>query len=197
MAAGWRPLFNGRDLSGWRVAGASGPPAFDVVDGAICTRPGSGLLWYEAEKIGDATLRVVYRMSNDRGNSGVFIRIPAPPADEPDAANYGVEVQIDDRDDDWHATGALYSMTRVRARASKPAGEWNTLDIELRGLRTVVKLNGVLVTDFDGVSPTPPRTRPWEPERRRRPASGYIGLQHHDDRATVCFREVSLRRFGP
>src|ERR1022692_4498908 len=57
---GWRPLFNGRDLDGWAVADAHGKPGYTVEDGAIRTQPGSGLLWYTREKIGDATLRVVY-----------------------------------------------------------------------------------------------------------------------------------------
>ena len=33
----------------------------------------------------------------------------------------------------------------------------------------------------------------YEPERRLRPESGYIGIQHHDDRAILYFREVSLQ----
>lgn len=192
-AGQWRPLFNGRDLDGWRVAGSGQGAGFRVIEGSICTQPGPRLLWYAGEKIGDATLRVIYRISNARGNSGVFIRIPSAPADEAHAAHQGIEVQIDDHDDDWHTTGTLYSMTKARARASKPAGEWNTMDISLDGPRTAVKLNGVLITDYDGVSPVPERGKAYEPERRRRPESGYIGLQHHDDSAQVCFREISVR----
>ncbi|MGZ5921636.1 MAG: family 16 glycoside hydrolase, partial [Rhizomicrobium sp.] len=37
---------------------------------------------YTGDKIGNATIHVVYKMSNDKGNSGVFIRIPSPPPDE-------------------------------------------------------------------------------------------------------------------
>jgi len=192
-AEGWRPLFNGRDLDGWKLAGSSGQPAFTVEDGMIRTRPGTGLLWYSRAKIGNATLRVIYRMTSGRGNSGIFIRIPSAPADEGFAAHHGIEVQIDDRDDDWHCTGVLYSMTKAKARAAKPAGEWNTMDITLDGLRTVVKLNGVVVTDYDGISPVPERTKSYEPERRPRPESGYIGLQHHDDKAIIWFREISVR----
>jgi hypothetical protein len=190
---GWRPLFNGRDLDGWAVADAHGKPGYTVEDGAIRTQPGSGLLWYTREKIGDATLRVVYRMSNPRGNSGIFIRIPGEPANEAFAIHHGIEVQIDDRDDDWHITGVLYSMTKALNRAFKPGGEWNTMDITLQGLRTIVKLNGALVTDYDGVSPVPERAHEWEPERGPRPESGYIALQHHDDRAVIWFREISVR----
>jgi hypothetical protein len=175
------------------VADAGGKPAFTVEDGAIRTQPGSGLLWYTRERIGNATLRVVYRMSNPQGNSGIFIRIPEAPPNETFAIHHGIEVQIDDRDDDWHVTGVLYSMTKALARAFKPGGEWNTMDITLEGLRTIVKLNGALVTDYDGVSPVPPRTHEWEPERGPRPLSGYIALQHHDDKAVIWFREISVK----
>ena len=194
LAAGpWRPLFNTRDLDGWQVADGAGHPAFTVQDGAIRTQRGRGLLWYTREKIGNATLRVIYRMSSSNGNSGVFIRIPEPPRDENYAIHHGIEVQIDDRDNDWHCTGVLYSMTKALARPTKPAAEWNTMDIVLRGLRTLVRINGVLVTDYDGASPVPPRTFPWEPERGPRPESGYIALQHHDDKAVIWFREISVR----
>jgi len=186
---GRRQLFNGRNLDGWQWVDADG---FRVEDGAIRTQSRNGMLWYSREKIGNAVLRVVYKMSAANGNSGVFIRIPDQPRTETYAVHNGIEVQIDDRDDDWHCTGVLYSMTKAKARASKPAGEWNTLDITLDGLRTIVHLNGVLVTDYDGVTPPPARTKDYEPERRPRPASGYIGLQNHDERAVLYFREVSV-----
>ena len=189
----WRPLFNGRDLDGWQVAGAGDRSAFTVDDGAIRTQPGRGLLWYTREKVGNTTLRVIYRMSASNGNSGVFIRIPEPPRDEHYAIHHGIEVQIDDRDNDWHCTGVLYSMTKALARPAKPAGEWNTMDIVLRGVRTIVRVNGVLVTDYDGTSAVPPRAFPYEPERGPRPESGYIALQHHDDKAVIWFREISVR----
>jgi len=122
--------------------------------------PGKMMLWYSGEKLGNGTLRVVYRMSNEKGNSGVFIRIPEPPKSEEDAIHKGIEVRIDDRDNDWHCTGVLYSMTKALARPSKPAGEWNTIEIKMDGLRTIVHLNGVLVTDYDGVSLVPPSQHP-------------------------------------
>ena len=85
-------------------------------------------------------------------------------------------------------------MTQTKARPYKPAGEWNTLEITLQGPRTIVKLNGVLVTDYDGNSPVPPKRGRYEPERGPRPDSGYIAVQHHGGNATVWFREISLAR---
>jgi 3-keto-disaccharide hydrolase len=190
----WRPLFNGKDLEGWAVAGGSAKSSFYVEDAAIRTGSGTGMLWYTREKIGNATIRVIFKMSSAEGNSGVFIRIPSEPPNESFAIHHGIEVQIDDRQDDWHCTGVLYSFTKALSRPSKPAGEWNTLDITLAGPRTIVKLNSALVTDYDGISPVPARAFPWEPQRGPRPDSGYVALQHHDNNAVLYFREISLRR---
>ncbi len=189
-----RDLFNGRNFDGWSFVGAAGQEGFVVKDGVITTSgaPGKMMPWYSREKLGNGTLRVVYRMSNGKGNSGVFIRVPEPPKSEEDAIHRGIEVQIDDRDNDWHCTGVLYSMTKALARPSKPAGEWNTMEITMEGLRTIVKVNGVLVTDYDGVSPVPPAQHPWEPKRGPRPAEGYIALQHHDNEAVIEFKEISF-----
>lgn len=193
VAAERKQLFNGKDMTGWRfLASTPGTTGFAVKDGLLETGGAKGMIWYTGEKIGDATIRVVYRMSNAKGNSGVFIRIPEPPASERDAIHRGIEVQIDDRDNDWHCTGTLYSMTQAKARPSKPAGEWNTMEITLDGLRTIVHVNGVLVTDYDGVSPVPEQKQSYEPKRGPRPASGYIGLQNHDASAVISFKEISV-----
>ena len=113
------------------------------------------------------------------------------PSSETYAIHHGIEVQIDDQDDEWHCTG-LYSMTKAMARVSKPSPEWNTMEITLDGLRTIVHVNGVLVTDYDGVGAVPERKKESEPERGPRPESGYIALQNHDPTAIVSFKEVSV-----
>ena len=189
-----KQLFNGKNLDGWAFAPPTkGEEGFAVNNGLIeTTGPGKAMLWYTREKIGNAVLKVVFKMSNDKGNSGIFIRIPFEPKSEGDAIHKGIEVQIDNRDDDWHCTGVLYSMTKAMARPQKPAGEWNTMEITLRGLRTIVKVNDVLVTDYDGTSKVPDKQKSYEPERGPRPESGYIGLQHHDNSSVISFREISV-----
>ncbi len=186
---GRRQLFNGKNLDGWKWVDNEG---FRIEDGMVRTQSRKGILIYTGEKLGNETLRVVYKMTNDHGNSGIFIRIPEPPPTESYAIHHGIEVQIDDRDNDWHCTGTLYSMTKALARPSKPAGEWNTMDITMDGLRTIVRLNSVLVTDYDGVSPVPPKVKQSEPERGPRPATGYIALQNHDEEAIIYFKEISV-----
>lgn len=187
-----RRLFNGENLDGWEMIRSQGRDTFVVEDGIMRTAGAKGMAAYTREKIGNGLLRVVYKMSNEKGNSGVFIRIPEAPKTEGVAINRGIEVQIDNNDNDWHCTGVLYSMTQAKARPYKPAGEWNTMEITLEGLRTLVRLNGVLVTDYDGVSPVPPKKLSYEPDRGPRPETGYIGLQGHDDRAIIYFQQVSF-----
>ena len=191
-APGERALFNGKNVDGWEMIRSEGRDTFVVEDGVLRTTGAKGMIAYTREKLGNGALRVVYKMSNEKGNSGVFIRIPEAPKTEDVAINRGIEVQIDNNDNDWHCTGVLYSMTQAKARPYKPAGEWNTMEIALEGLRTIVHLNGVLVTDYDGVSPVPPKKLSYEPDRGPRPETGYIGLQGHDDRATIYFKEVSF-----
>jgi hypothetical protein len=195
-----KQLFNGKDFTGWeRMPRHEGVPAnqkpgFVIQDGLMVTVPDAPEddFWYTPAKIGNATLRVVYKFSAPEANSGLFIRIPWAPKSEDDAINKGIEVQIQDTGDDYHCTGVLYSMTKAKARPYKPAGEWNTLEIEMRGPRTIVHLNGVLVTDYDGVAPVPPKKGQYEPDRGPRPDEGYIAIQHHGGAPTLWFKEITL-----
>jgi len=194
-------LFNGKDLNGWsrltRHEGeADHAPGFKIVDGMLVSDPDAPEddIWYTKEKIGNAERRVVYKVDGERANSGIFIRIPEAPKSEDDAINKGSEVQIDQGDDDWHCTGVLYSMVKAKARPSKPVGEWNTMVIEMKGPRTIVTVNGVLVTDYDGVTPAPEKVKTYEPDRGRRPDTGYIAVQHHGGKGVVTFKEIVLIR---
>jgi hypothetical protein len=204
LAAGERPLFNGHDLTGWAHVGKG---RVYVEDGLLKTEGGMGLLWYTKEKFGNSTLRVVYRTTTLDDNSGVFIRIPEPPKDPWQAVHTGYEVQILENfpahykksehqkthGDDWHTTGAIYSISPARSRPQRPPGEWNTLEIALQGARTTVTLNGVVVNDFTEGQPVPPRQHDYEPIRGPRPEVGYIGIQNHHQPQTVHFKEISVR----
>jgi hypothetical protein len=110
------------------------------------------------------------------------------------AVHQGYEVQIMDRGDPLHRTGAIYSLAASSANTPRP-GEWRTLLITLEGERILVELDGQRVTRFDPASPDlPPRKQWYEPKREpRRPVLGYLGLQNHDPGDVVWFREISVR----
>jgi hypothetical protein len=113
--------------------------------------------------------------------------------------NHGYEVQIDNEpekggEDDYHATGCLYSLNKALARPGKPGPEWNTMTITLDGDRTIVTVNGVKVTDYTEGDPVPPKKLSFEPDRGRRPTAGWFGLQNHGDHDVVFFKQVELRQ---
>ncbi len=191
--AGFRPLFDGKTLDGWQHLG---PGRMVIENETIRTEGGMGLLWYTKEPLGDCIIRVVYKTTSRLSNSGVFIRIADKPKDEWYAVHHGYEVQICDGTDEFHRTGAVYSMSKATAEPGK-VGEWNTMEITLKGQRVLVSLNGVQVQDFDPeTAKIPAREKDYEPERGPRPAKGYFGLQNHDDVAKgtqVYFKDVSVK----
>ncbi|HEU4902287.1 MAG TPA: DUF1080 domain-containing protein [Flavisolibacter sp.] len=192
---GWRQLFNGKDLTGWRHVGKG---SMSVEDGLVRGHGGMGLLYYTGGKFSNCTIRVVYKMEKENSNSGVFIRIPIEPREEWMPVFYGYEVQIDNNpeasnEDDTHATGCLYSLTKALCRPGKPGPQWNTMEITLDGLRTIVTVNGRKVTDYKEGDPVPERKFDFEPFRGPRPQAGFIGLQNHGEDDVVFFKEVSVK----
>ena len=192
---GWRQIFNGKDLLGWKHVG-KGTSVLEY--GMIHGKGGMGLLYYANEKFSNCTIRIVYKMQKENSNSGVFIRIPIQPLEEWMPVFYGYEVQIDNHpetsnEDDYHITGTLYSLTKPLAKPGKPGPEWNTMEITLDGPRTMVYVNGQKVTDYTEGDATPERKFDFEPMRGRRPDVGYIGLQNHGEDDVVYFKEVSVK----
>ena len=183
-----KQLFNGKDLSGWTHVSKG---SFTVEDGALKTEGGMGLLWYTGERFGDAVIRVVYKGSDSNTNSGVFIRIPEEPHDAWFPVHRGYEVQINDGADEFHRTGAIYSMSSAEKFPPSRSG-WNTMEIKLEGQTTVISVNGKVVNTFEGSQPVPERKKYYEPRRGPRPDSGYVGVQNHDEESVVWFKEISV-----
>jgi 3-keto-disaccharide hydrolase len=192
----WKQLFNGKDLTGWKHVG---PGFMTVEDGLIQTHGGMGLLYWTGGKLGDCTIRVVFKMRDKDDNSGVFIRIPIEPREEWMPVHYGYEIQIlNDPEaqgvNDYHSTGMLYSLTKpLVLHAGKPGPEWNTMEITLDGPRTIVVLNDAKVAVYKEGDPVPERKSQYEPQRGPRPNDGYIGLQNHSENDVVFFKEVAVK----
>jgi len=187
-------LFNGKDLTGWKHVG---PGSMSVENGLLRGHGGMGLLYWAGGPFSDCTFHIVYKMRDENDNSGVFIRIPVEPREEWMPVHYGYEVQIDNhpersKEDDYHITGTLYSLTKPLAKPGKPGPEWNTMDITLEGPRTLVYVNGVKVTDYREGDPVPPRKFDFEPQRGRRPSTGWFGIQNHSDNDIVYFKKISV-----
>lgn len=110
------------------------------------------------------------------------------------AVHHGYEVQISDKSDPAHRTGAIYSLTTAEEFPKSDDG-WNTMVITLDGTRIEVAINGKTVSRFDSAGQDIPEREIWhEPKREpKRPQTGYIGLQNHDPQDVVFFKSVSVR----
>lgn len=177
---GYRPIFNGETLDGWKQAG---PGKFDVVDGELRTEGGMGMLWYQAKELKSYSVKLDWKMAGD-DNSGVFVGFPA--SDDPwSAVNKGYEVQIDATDAADRTTGAVYGFKsadiKARDRVLRPPGQWNSYEIRVQGERLQIFLNGVRINDFTNTDPV------------RSLKDGYIGIQNHGADDQVSFRNIQLR----
>ena len=171
-------LFDGKTLAGWSQAG---PGGFRLVDGAMQSYGGMGLLWYSKRTFGDFVLDLDWRVTAGTDNSGVFLRFPDPGDDPLVAVNRGYEVQIyDDPGGDPQKTGAIYGFQAPDTSASKPVGEWNHYRIRASGNEYEVFLNGVQVNRFSSTDSS-------------RGREGHIGLQNHDPGSEVQFRDIVVR----
>ena len=191
----WKPLFNGKNLEGWKHVG--GGSRF-VENGLLASKGGMGLFYWTGGKVGNCQIKVVYKMQKFNSNAGIFIRVPVEPKEEWMPVFYGYEVQIDNHpetsnEDEYHISGTLYAMTKPKSKPGKPGPQWNTMLITLDGPRTLVYLNDSLVTDYRDGEATPPRKFDFEPYPGIRPNEGYLGLQNHGDEDVVYFKEVSIR----
>jgi hypothetical protein len=95
-AEGFKPLFNGKDLTGWKtfldpkVPGADPKKVWTITEGEIhCLGKPMGYLLTEKE-YGDYVLRVQWRWPKEPGNSGVFVYVSGPDKIWPK----GVEAQL-------------------------------------------------------------------------------------------------------
>jgi hypothetical protein len=137
-------LFNGKDLTGWRLINEKQTNGFKVVDGVLVNDPvqteGAPHISYgnlrSDQEFEDFNLKLEVNVP-EGNNSGVYLR-----------GMY--EIQVVDsykKELDPHNMGAVYSRITPSEAAEKPAGEWQTLDITLCQRHATVILNGVKIID--------------------------------------------------
>ena len=140
--AGFQSLFNGKDLSGWRVREQNKRNAWSAHDGLLVnSERGTDLV--TEEWFTDFQFHCEF-MLPPGGNSGVYLR-----------GRYEVQIMDDfGKPADAGGSGGIWQLVAPTENASKPAGEWQTLDARIVGKRVEVVLNGKKVVD-DAELPKP------------------------------------------
>jgi len=183
----WVPLFNGKDLSGWR---AYGKEKWTVQNGEIIGETAAGKYGYLVTErtYRDFLLRVRFKCEGTGDeNYGVFLRSRMIGEGEYGPDIEGTQVEVDPK---RHTGGIYESGGRQWIALPSEAGEramnphdWNDLEIAIEGRHIVTRLNGVQIVDFSDPAP--------------RFFDGVIGLQlHTGGGGRIHWKDIELMELG-
>jgi hypothetical protein len=197
-ADGWKLLFDGQSLKGWRSFRTDTPGAgWRVADGVLVNEGKTGDLMTTGV-YGNFELSFEWKISAG-GSSGVIYRLALG---EAAAYRTGPEYQIldnagaEDNQRANHLTGAIYDVGPGPARdVTRPVGEWNTSRIVVRAWRVEHWLNGEKLIEFDLASDAGraaiARSQFREWTKFATMGRGFIALQ--DGGTPVSFRNLKIR----
>jgi len=139
--AGWKSLFNGKDISNWNVTGNAD---WQVKDGVIEATKARGFL-VTKESYTDFEFRADVWTTPD-SNGGLLFRITKP--DDPGIEN-GYELNINEkRADQSGRTGSIVNVAKPIVQFDA-GGKWVTAVLTARGPHIVATLNGVKTAEVD------------------------------------------------
>jgi hypothetical protein len=210
ISAGWKLLFDGRTLSGWRGAFMDSLPerGWEVRDGTLIVQESGG---GEAAFGGDIVtideysnfeLTVDFKLT-EGANSGIkYFVIEAEPGTPGSAKGLEYQLLDDARHPDANlglrgnrTCASLYDLIPAEHKKMNPAGAWNTARILVKGPHVEHWLNGEKVLEFErGGSEF--FAHKAQSKFKDIPGfgeypSGHILLQDHGNR--VYFRNIKIR----
>jgi 3-keto-disaccharide hydrolase len=184
-AGKWTPLFNGKNLDGWKVYGTD---TWKAEHGTIFGESTSGKYGYllTEKEYKNFDVRLKFNCTKE-GNSGLFFHSKITgerPKTGPDIV--GLQAEIDPA----RHSGGIYESggrgwvalpTAEGEKAIKPVGQWNSMEVRVEGNHIVTHLNGVEIVDH-----------------RYTPAKytdGHIALQIHTGQHDfkVRFKDIEIR----
>ena len=203
--AGWKLLFDGKSLNGWRMYQHKAADCWGVKNGEIyCKGSETDKSDLRADLVTsdqyeNYELLIDWKIA-PKGNSGIMYNV----TEQYDAAYLsGPEYQLIDDEgytggklEDWQKTGSDYAMYTATSRPVKPVGEYNTTKIVVKGTHREYWLNGVKVVEFEAWSDDWNKRKnagKWKDAAGYGMAKkGYICLQNHG--SGVWFKNIKIRK---
>jgi len=193
---GFKPLFNGKDLTGWRNPYKYGKAS--VKDAEIHLLANKKFFLVTEKKYTNFRLSVDVHLPEGPANSGVMFRCHVQPNKV-----FGYQAECDGSDRRWSAglydekrrgwifpvkkdtAESAFTMKESQAHFAQPKirnalkrNGWNRYEIECRGPHIVISLNGIKVTELDDDTD----------------ASGFLGIQHHGENGQLYrFRNLYIQ----
>ncbi len=139
-STGFKPLFNGKDLTGWHLRRADAHSSWSVADGVLTNTVNKGEHGVDLvtdQKFWNFTVKYEF-MVPDNSNSGFYLR-----------GRHEIQILGDFKAGKPAITGngAIYNFKAPDEFASKPAGEWQTVEATIVGNKITVVLNGKKIHD--------------------------------------------------
>jgi hypothetical protein len=213
-AQGWLLLFDGTSADGWRGYNKTGfPAAWTVEDGTLrckgeksrdeAGKADGGDIVYSKMLFSNFDLRLEWKISEE-GNSGIFY-LGREVAGWP-IYKTAPEMQILDNEknsdsfrgkDGNRKAGSLYDLIPAKPQNTRPAGEWNSIEIICYQGKVVHRQNGAIVLEYELWTPewkalvSKSKFPGLNPEWENIAKEGVIGLQDHGD--DVWFRNIKIR----
>lgn len=172
---GWISLFNGKDLSGWKV---SENGKWKVEDGKIVANGPRSHLFTEQEFTNFEFQADV--MTTPGSNSGIYFHTKYQDEGWPEQ---GYEAQVNVTQRDPVKTGSLYGVVKLFKTPAKD-NQWWTQHVTVKGKNIIIKINGEVVVDY---------TEPEGVTGGRKLSSGSFALQAHDPGSVAYYRNIKVK----
>lgn len=176
---GYKLLFNGKNLDGWKLRNTSGTKSWSAQNGMLVNTIGKdehGTDLVSEEKFQDFTIRYEYMVPKN-SNSGLYLR-----------GRYEIQI-LEDGDrkkPEVGSNGGIYNTKAASELVSRPAGQWQSAQATIRGNKVSVILNGVKIHDEVEV----PKATGGELDQKL-DQPGPIMLQ--GDHGAIAFRNLRIK----
>ena len=182
LPGGWFRLFNGRDLSGWRVS--EDTAAFRIENGMIRADGRRSHLFYDGPLMGRDFRNFELEaeiMTRPGANSAIYIHTHFMEGAWPNVLPSGYEIQINHSAATRGRTASVFTFQDI-LESPVPDDVWYTMRILVQGRRVQVFIDGRMINDY-----TEPADKP------SRLTGGTFALQAHEPGEVTYFREVRVR----
>lgn len=174
LEEGWISLFNGKDLTGWKISDAG---EWKVEDGTIVTAPKVSHLFTEKE-FKNFEFKADVKTAPG-SNSGIYFHTKF----ESGFPNAGYECQVNCTHRDPVKNCSLYNVVKVYDPNAKD-DEWYTIKITVKGKNIVTRINDKIIVDY---------TEPEGVTGPRKLSEGSMALQSHDPKSVVHYKNIMIK----
>jgi hypothetical protein len=187
---GWYSLFNGKDLTGWKIT-KDNPDTIKVVDGDMVFHGERAHAFYDGPVNGGKFKNFQWKcevMTKPHANSGMYFHTKYQEEGWP---SHGIEVQVNNTHGDPIKTGSLYQIKNIMNNSPAKDNEWFTQEVDVEGRHVTIKVNGKVVNEYTFPEDYK-RDGNWE-DNVLSPNGGTFALQGHDPNSETHYRKIMVK----